>query len=136
MPALNFQKHFPPLIRAGSKVFTLRALRKDKRDAQTGQPLYMFTGQRHKHCEKFAEKPCRFAMTVKLGWRSVDIPSIGSIKTTSQLETLARLDGFQSYEEFCQFHEIKISTGTKLLRLISWITRDELAARLADTQPK
>jgi hypothetical protein len=34
MPALNFQKQFPPLIRAGSKVFTLRALRKDKRDVK------------------------------------------------------------------------------------------------------
>jgi hypothetical protein len=130
MPALNFQKHLPPLIRDGSKVFTLRALRKDKRDAQTGQILYMFTGQRHADCEKFNTKPCRFAMTVKVSWRSIRIPTIGHIESSSQLETYARLDGFNNYQEFCQYHEISLSNGTKLMRMISWITRDELAERL------
>jgi hypothetical protein len=131
MPALNFKTQFAPPILAGTKPFTLRALRKDGRDPKAGQPLYMFTAMRTKQCKKFAEKPCRFAETIKLSWRSVFIPTLGHLQTDEQLESFSRLDGFNDYVAFCAFHKITDGMTSKSMRLIAWITRDELKQLLA-----
>jgi hypothetical protein len=136
MPALNFKKHFPPKILAGEKPFTLRALRKDGRDPKIGEPLYMFTGQRQKDCKKFNEAPCRFATTVKLSWRSISIPTLGTITQDNQLQTFSKLDGFRNYDEFCAFHEVTIWSGIRAMRLVAWITRDELKQRIGMEEVK
>jgi hypothetical protein len=128
MPALNFQARFAPKILAGEKPFTLRALRKDGRDPKAGQPLYLFTAMRTKQCRKIAERPCRFAVTIKLAWRSILIPTLGTLTTEKELELFSRLDGFESYTAFCQFHEITRGTTAKTMRLVAWVTRDELTA--------
>lgn len=130
MPALNFQKQFAPKILAGQKPFTIRALRKDGRDPQAGQPLYLFTSMRTKQCKKFAEKPCRFAVTIQLLYCWVDIPGLISLARLDLVENFARLDGFDNYEEFCRFHEIKDGMSKKKMRLIAWVTREELAKLL------
>lgn len=122
MPALNFKKEFPPLILAGKKPFTLRALRKDGRDPKAGDTLYLFTGMRTKACERFAVKRCEFAVTIKLRWHSFDLPRIGTLSNTDTREIFARLDGFASYEAFCQFHEVRPGMRVKKMRLISWVT--------------
>ena len=126
MPALNFQSQFAPPILAGKKPFTLRAPRKDGRDPKTGQPLYLFTAMRTKQCRKFAEKPCRFAVTISLSWHSITIPTIGTFKSAEQVELFSRLDGFENYAAFCQFHKITANTEAKPMRLIAWVTREEL----------
>jgi hypothetical protein len=126
MPALNFQTQFAAPILAGSKPFTLRALRKDGRDPQAGQPLYMFTAMRTKKCKKFAEKPCRFAVTIKLAWNLVSIPTIGDLISEREIELFSRLDGFENYAAFCAFHKIAADMAVKQMRLIAWVTREEL----------
>jgi len=130
MPALNFQTRFAPAILAGQKPFTLRALRKDGRDPQVGQPLYMFTAMRTKQCRKFAEKPCRFAITITLLHHRVVIPGFPHLTTPRNLETFSRLDGFNNYAAFCQFHEIKPGMTPKPMRLVAWVTREELTVLL------
>ncbi len=130
MPALNFQKQFAPAILAGRKPFTLRALRKDGRDPKAGQPLYLFTAMRTKQCRKIAEKQCKFAVTISLSWRCVTIATIGMLLKDSELESFSRLDGFNSYDEFSRFHEVHMLMENKQMRLISWVTRDELKEML------
>ena len=130
MPALNFQTRFAPKILAGQKPFTLRALRKDGRDPKMGQPLYLFTAMRTKQCRKFAEKPCRFAITITLLHHRVVIPGFPHLTTFTELETFSRLDGFKHYSEFCLFHKITIGMSSKPMRLIAWVTREELKGLL------
>lgn len=130
MPALNFKTGFAPKILAGEKPFTLRALRKDGRDPQAGQPLYLFTAMRTKACRKFAEYPCRFAVTIKLSWRCIQIPLVGELRFDQQFESFSKLDGFNSYREFCEFHHVKEGMDPKSMRLIAWVTREELKESL------
>ena len=133
MPALNFQTQCAAPILAGKKPFTLRAPRKDGRDPKSGQPLYLFTAMRTKQCKKFAEKPCRFATTICLGWRSVSIPTIGQLVTERELELFSRLDGFENYAAFCAFHKITLGMkSVKPMRLIAWVTREELKQMLSN----
>jgi hypothetical protein len=131
MPQIGFKKQLAPKVLSGEKPFTLRALRKDGRDPKAGQTLYMFTGLRTKQCKRIAEKPCRFAVTVKLSWHSIMIPTIGTLNQIEELELFSKLDGFQNYLEFCQFHQITPGMKSKPMRLIAWVTRDELKEMLA-----
>lgn len=126
MPAINFQTQFAPKILDGTKVFTLRALRKDRRDPKMGDRLYLFTAMRTKKCRKIAEQPCRFAAMILLSHRSITIPGLAILTNEQQMEAFARLDGFGNYHAFCQFHEIKAGMTTKSMRLIAWVTREEL----------
>lgn len=126
MPQIGFKKELAPAVIAGTKPFTLRDLRKDGHDAQAGQTLYMFTGLRSKLCKKIAEKPCRFAVTVNLSWRSILIPTIGSVEQNHYLERFARLDSFANYDEFCRLHKLSLGMKSKPMRLVAWVTREEL----------
>lgn len=130
MPQVGFKKQFAPMVLSGEKPFTLRALRKDGHDAKAGQTLYMFTGLRTKQCQRIAEKPCRFAVTVTLGWRCVMVPTLGSYEHDHQLELFSRLDGFPNYEAFCQFHKVTPGMKPKPMRLVAWVTREELKQML------
>ena len=130
MPALNFMTQLAPKILSGEKPFTLRALRKDGRDPQAGQPLYLFTAMRTKSCRKIAEKRCRFATTIQLSWNFVSIPTLGTLVTKPQLESFSRLDVFDNYAGFCAFHEITAGMVAKPMRMIAWVTREELKVLL------
>lgn len=130
MPALNFQTQFAPKILAGQKPFTLRAPRKDGRDPKAGQTLFLFTAMRTKQCRKIAEKPCRFSVTVYLAWRLITIPTIGDVDKLELLELFSRLDGFPSYAAFCRFHKVTVGMQPKPMRLIAWVTREELCGLL------
>ncbi len=131
MPQVGFKKHFAPLILAGKKPFTLRDLRKDGRDPKAGKTLYMFTGLRSKDCKKFAEKPCRFAVNVSLSWRKIFIPHLGFLTSDEELELFSQLDGFDCYASFVRFHGITAHMKTRTMRLIAWVTRDELKEMFA-----
>jgi len=128
MPQLGFMRHMAPKVLAGTKPFTLRNLRLDGRDPKVGQTLYMFTDLRQETCKKFAEKPCRFAATVKLSVRSIKIPGLGEVKTTAQLKVFSQLDGFDTHAEFLKYHHIRAAGDIKTMRIIAWVTRDELKA--------
>lgn len=126
MPALNYQKELAPKILSGEKPFTLRDHRKDGRDPKIGETLFMFTGQRSKQCKKFAERRCRFTVTISLGYCRVAIPGLTELLWPDHLENFARLDGFASYAAFCKFHGVRVGMSAKSMRLIAWVTRDEL----------
>jgi len=131
MPALNFKTKFAPAILAGKKPFTLREPRKDGRDPKLGEPLYLFTAMRTKQCRKFAEKPCRFAVTISLGWREVTIGGLKTLREWKELDTFSQLDGFKNYAEFCLFHQVKFGMTDKPMKLIAWVTKQELIQLLS-----
>jgi hypothetical protein len=54
MPALNFQAQFAPLVESGAKRQTIRAYRKDGRDPEVGDKLFLFTGMRTLACRRLA----------------------------------------------------------------------------------
>jgi hypothetical protein len=125
MPQLGFKRHFAPLILSDKKPFTLRAKRKDGREPKAGQMLYMFTDLRQKTCKRFTEKLCRFAVDIRLHSNKVEIPGLASLSRQTELDTFARLDGFEDFAACRAFHQIN-SGDVKTMRLIAWITRDEL----------
>ena len=130
MPQLGFMRHMAPKVLAGLKPFTLREMRLDGRDPKAGQMLYMFTDLRQKTCKKFAEKTCRLAVNISISWRSIEIPGVGELKTFAQLKAFSQLDGFTDHNEFVKYHRINASGDIKTLRLIAWVTRDELKTLL------
>ncbi len=70
-------------------------------------------------------------MTVKLSWHSIFIPTIGILNQIEELELFSKLDGFPSYEAFCIFHKITPGMKSKPMRLVAWVTRDELKEMFA-----
>jgi hypothetical protein len=130
MPQLGFKKQLAPKVLSGEKPFTLRNLRLDRRDPKTGDMLYMFTGLRTKECQKFGEKLCRFAVNIKLSFNLVQIPNLRQINDPAKLELFSRFDGFDNYETFKKFHRIIPGMSPKEMRLIAWITCDELKKAL------
>lgn len=50
------------------------------------------------------------------------------METTAQLEIFSKLDGFDSHAEFLKYHQIMATGDIKTMRLIAWVTREELKA--------
>jgi hypothetical protein len=48
----------------------------------------------------------------------------------TELDNFSRLDGFRNYAEFCAFHKIKAGMTPMPMRLVAWVTRDELKGLL------
>jgi len=59
MPALNFKKQFAPDVESGKKRQTIRARRKDCRNPQSSQTLYLYMGMRAKGCRKLGVATCK-----------------------------------------------------------------------------
>lgn len=104
MVAYNFQARFAPLIERGEKAVTIRDVGK-RRHARKGEALQLYTGQRTTSCRKLLAtdpvctgvQPINFYGTAGVwlnGWM-----------TESEIETLARLDGFEDGEAFLAFHQ-------------------------------
>ena len=131
MPALNFQSQFAQKILSGSKIFTLRALRPDGRDPKTGQRLYLYTAMRTKKCKLIAERPCPFAVTIRLCFNWISIPTFLPIVIPEHLEIFSKADGFDDYAGFCAFHKIEDGMSIKEIRLIAWVPSADLKHQLS-----
>lgn len=122
MPAYNFKCRFEPMVSSGRKRQTIRARRKDGREARPGQTAYLFVLMRTKRCRRIGEgrivsvDEIRMAakrssgLTIKLNGRGLD---------AHEADALALADGFGSVPEmrvfFAKTHGLPFA-GT----LVSW----------------
>ena len=124
MPALNFQARFAPLVESGEKRQTIRAYRKDDRDAQAGDTLYLYTGMRTKACRKLGEARCKGVTPVAINrsekpWRATKYivysyeiwtgagvaQQYRSRLSDRQVANFARADGFNNAKEMVAWFE-------------------------------
>jgi len=102
MPALNFKKQFAPDVESGKKHQTIRAGRKDCRNPQPGQTLYLYTGMRTKACRKLGEATCKSVDQVVI--EESGVVAIGpNILTIDERFRLAKADGFHYIDDFRNF---------------------------------
>lgn len=149
MAALSFQKQFVTAILCGlhgpeyvgslvgmpvvqPKRQTIRQLRKDGRDPNVGDTLYLYTGMRTKGCQKLGEVTCLFVIDVEIaknGMLTVEGKANSTLPFYKRLadeypdlnpkEAIARLDGFKDWAEmqawFAKTHHLPFKG-----KLIGW----------------
>ncbi len=105
MPAYNFQQRFMPAILSGIKRSTIRARRKDRRDAKPGQTLYLFTGMRTKKCLRLGKSVCKSVEPINVIQRKAyfSIRVRGRTLIPPQLTDLWVTEGFRSLDDMLRW---------------------------------
>ena len=102
MPALNFKKQFAPDVEARIKRQTIRARRRDGRNPQPGQILYLYTGMRTKSCRKLGTATCISVEPIAI--ENSDVIAVGpNVLTVDEKFMLAKADGFHYIDDFRSF---------------------------------
>lgn len=102
MPALNFKRRFGEAVRSGQKRQTIRAPRKDNRDPQAGETLYLYEGLRTRGVRVLGVTTCETA-------RSIQINATGGCwiegkeLNETQRDIVAIADGFEQWSELVEF---------------------------------
>lgn len=113
MVAYNFKPQFAPLVEAGEKRQTIRAMGK-RRHANPGEALQLYTGQRTRQCRKLLDATCAEATPIIIRMdpdKGLDIKLYGQwLPTFAELEAFAFADGFgrntgEAIDEFIRFFE-------------------------------
>ena len=115
MPALNFKKEFSADVRSGKKSQTIRPKRKNP--IKPGDPLYLYSGMRTKHCEKLREAKALKVVEISIGRERILLN--GKQMSRIGADQLAIKDGFDGLGSFLNFFEKQYSlpfTGD----LITW----------------
>lgn len=102
MPAINFKQQFIAPVASGKKRQTIRKPR--KRQTVPGDKLYLYSGMRTKAVLKLREVECIAVIPIYISASSVRLDSI-DLKA-SEIDNLARLDGFNTTEEFYEFFKL------------------------------
>jgi hypothetical protein len=102
MPALNFKKQFADAVESGQKRQTIRGYRKDSRNPQPGQTLFLFTGLRSKYCRRLGEAECKNVTKLHIGEHFAVVKGVHSLGV-EDIETFAKADGFNNSGEFFDF---------------------------------
>ena len=102
MPALSFKKQFAEDVESGKKRQTIRARRKDCRNPQPGQTLYLYTGMRTKSCRKLGEAECLRVDPITIEENYFVIVGVDDLSHYEIVE-LARKDGFKNARAFYDF---------------------------------
>lgn len=105
MPALNFQKKFVPMILDGSKCQTIR--RERKNFIKVGDKLFLNTGMRTRGCRRIKEAICTEIQYIQfVNWFGDQKVLVDNhILLFSEMEELAKADGFESFSDFLHFFE-------------------------------
>ena len=101
MPAINFEPRFAALVESGRKRQTIRP--EGKRFYRSGKTLYLYTGQRTRHCRKLGESVCTAVKPITISAEGVWVD--GERLYGSRLEGFAKADGFASSAEFRDFFQ-------------------------------
>jgi len=102
MPAYNFKKQFKSAVSTGKKCQSIRKPR--KRQTVPGDKLYLYSGMRTKAVLKLREAECIAVTPINISETSVRLDSIDL--SASEIDNLARLDGFTTTEEFLEFFRV------------------------------
>jgi len=100
MPAFNFKKRFAPLVEQKIKRQTVRAKRKDGRNAHVGDTLYLFTGMRTKSCRRLGEEICKEVHEIHIDSFGI---YIGEWLTDRERANFAVADGFKDFGDMKEF---------------------------------
>jgi hypothetical protein len=124
MGLYNFQERFVPAILAGDKTHTIRAER--RHNDMPGSTMHLYAGLRHKGARLLMRRRCikveyigiERDLTVWIGARMslADQNDIGGpavpggriILDRSEMEALAKRDGFRSFSEMAEFWNGKL----------------------------
>ncbi len=98
MPAINYNKINAPKVKAGTKRFTIRGIR--KRPIKKDDYLVHYTGLRTKEVEKLLEGHCTILLPLRMTKLSVKVAG-----ETISREGIAKLDGFDSWAKMKAFFE-------------------------------
>jgi hypothetical protein len=98
VPALNFKSQFADKVESGEK---RQSIRKGNR-IKVGDPLYLYAGQRTKACRKLGEAVCKSADPIRIATGTF-VQVAGRVLLESQLQELARDDGFPDAHQFLSF---------------------------------
>lgn len=104
MPALNFKKQFADDVERGVKNQTIRVPRKDCRNPQPGQILYLYMGMRTKSCRKLGEAPCISVEQIYISEQfdiDLGLRAVGYIEE----DEIIIADGFKNRHEFFDFFQ-------------------------------
>lgn len=101
MPLLGFQARFAADVEWGDKTQTIRAYRKDGRDPQEGDVLYLYTGLRTKKCRKLGEAECIESTPVHIEDELLEVGS--RTRGSSYAEDFAVADGFDHWDEMLEW---------------------------------
>jgi len=93
--AINFMRHFEPLILSGTKVHTLR----DKPRADVGDTLQLYTGQRTKKCRLIKQVTCTVVVPVEYWAGGTSWCVDNRHFPANSLDQLAVGDGFSDFKE-------------------------------------
>ncbi|MGD1941900.1 MAG: hypothetical protein ACFB0G_11365 [Leptolyngbyaceae cyanobacterium] len=115
MVAYNFKAQFAPLVEAGQKTQTIRALGK-RRHARPGDALQLYTGMRTKGCRKLLETTCVSAFDVDMNITDEEGLTVfvdGIDYDIPDMIALAEADGFgherdDPLDEFIEFFEARM----------------------------
>ena len=110
MGLYNFKARFAPMILAGEKTHTIRAVR--KHPARPGETLHLYTGLRQKGARLLLRAPCtrveeitirqtRCGIASKLS--DVEITIAGQVLDPSEMDLLAERDGFKNLADMMRF---------------------------------
>ena len=110
MPLLNFKKEFAPMVELGlkdpehpdAKRQTIRARRKDLRDPQAGQTLYLYTGLRTTVTRKLGEPECKSSEPISIDEHYRVVLGVTDL-STKEISNVAAKDGFGSISDFFEF---------------------------------
>jgi hypothetical protein len=114
MTALNFKKQFASRVELGlkqpdhpkAKRQSIRAMRKDGRDPQVGDTLYLYTGMRTKACRKLGEAKCAVSepIVIKKNHQILIVHTdVIEMLSAEKITELVKADGFETEDAFFDF---------------------------------
>lgn len=102
MPAFNFHAQFAGKVERGEKLHTIRAKRKNP--PKVGQSFYGFTGMRTMQCRRLVSSTITKVDAIEiLSGQFVQLN--GRHLTASEIDKLARADGFDGADSFFKFFD-------------------------------
>lgn len=120
MVAYSFKPRFAPAISAGIKKQTIRADR--KRHVRDDETMQLYTGMRTRQCRLIGTALCKSIWPIRLHFDPPTIVTVGTTTTTrTGLDSFARRDGFESWDEMSEFWRTVHGAGPFTGVLIEWM---------------
>ena len=119
---IGFHKEFVPLIESGVKIHTIR--RDEKNRWKAGNTMQMYTDIRTKEMKRFAEKVCVSVQYLTINTERKEIFIHRKLlMSNSEIEHLAKNDGFESVDRFWDWFSTKKYESKFVGKIIHWTNK-------------
>ena len=116
MVAINFSLEFAPAVEAGIKTQTIR----ERARAKPGDLLQLYTGQRTKDCRKLVNPDPVCVDVTYIGLTARGITLGDKSRFPSNIDDIARLDGFSDYAAMWKWFSERYETASFAGYVIRW----------------